>query len=1008
MATKQLPPQLEETAESSHITLVVSHPWLQEAFMRLLQDAGITVSVMAAPEELLEGVDETVDIVMVDVMAYQSQYRQLFEMMRQKHPGLLIIALLSEHTAYHASNVAGAGANGIVIKENADTELLSALYSTLSGSRITKISSRLLNAVKKCEAMQEEEVAKLIEKKELEEKDDGGLLGSKFGRRSFLKGTAAAAAMVGVTTSVPGGLTNMLSPVSAQASENPEEKVYAVSCRSNCFSGCHLNATVRNGKLVKTEMREFPDPEYSRACLKGLSHVQRVYDPDRLKKPMRRAGKRGEGQWEEISWDEAINEICTKWKAIRSQYGDSAVSFASLSGCFGINSWYSYQPLMNLMNASSFAHNVDAAYAYTAFTVFGLGPFNCGNETKDIKNARSIIVWGSNPAEAQIQSWHFFAEAIDNGATMIVIDPNYTITASKAKHFVPVNPATDGILAMAMINLIIEEDWVDWDFVKKSSVGPFWVIESEDKDLDGLFLRTSHFRPLQEGEEDTILVRDANGNFASPQSISDPVVEGAEHIELLKDGVKIAVKVETAYAKLKKAIAAYTLADAVKACGVDEAMIREITRIYATQGPSIIYNGYGPDHYTNGHQAVFAITALAILTGNAGKKGAFAGNPGNAALFLNYGAAVPDGIATKSPVINSIVGPDTIKNKKYGDIPVDVKSLYVSCGNMIGNWPDRNAWLEAFEQLELVVVADMTMSDTAMYADIVLPVCHWFEMSDILTTVTQHPYMLLSEKAIEPLYESKTDWDIIALLGRGMGYEKYFNKTGDEFVKEFVFGAPQSMRALGVPENVTWDNLMKEKALRVLPGDNYIHGENGVFPTAHGRAQFYLERPYPIGGFYGQEVDLVKERLPYWEPATEVFADNPLKEKYPLSLIQGHSRFRTHTQWGLGVPWLNELITKHSEKEPSVQLNPLDARARGLQEGDLVKLYNDRGYVVVKAILNDGIRPGTLLMYKGWQRDQFIEGHYQNLTLSKAHGFCANSPYFDVLVEVELYKGGKH
>lgn len=959
----------------------------------ILQAENLPALPFCSRQKILGAVNETTQVVIVDVTDYGVDYSAFFAELRQRSPEVAVVTLLPDSSRAYRQHMLSDGADAALAIERAD-ELLAAAVRHNARKNAPVFASH------DCVEQEKEGIQNV--------KEDSKLFDREFNRRTFLKGSAAAAAMVGVTASVPGGLTSMLSPATAQASENTEEKTFAVSCRSNCFAGCHLNATVRNGKLVKTEMRAFADSAYNRACLKGLTHVQRVYDPDRLKKPMRRAGKRGEGKWEEISWDEAINEICTKWKSIRSQYGDNAIAFTSLSGNFGANPWYSYKRLMNLMNSSFINSNVDAAFGMSTKNAFGFGLFNSANELKDLKNARNILVWGSNPAEAQIQNWHFMAEAIDNGATMIVIDPNFTATASKAQYFVPINPATDGILAMAMMKLVIEEDWVDWNFVKKSSVGPFWVIESEDKDLDGLFLRTSHFRPLQEGEQDAILVRDVNGDFASPQNVSDPVIEGAATVELLKDGVKITVKVETAYTKLKKAIAPYTLAEAVKACGIDEDVIREITRIYATQGPSTIYNGYGPDHYTNGHQAVFAITTLAILTGNVGKKGAYAGNPFCVAAFFNNGAVAPDGIMTKSPVINSIAGPDTVKSKRYGDIPIDLKSIYVSCGNMIGNWPDRNAWLEAFEQLELVVVADMTMTDTAMYADIVLPVCHWFEAFDIHTTIMQHPYMMLCEKAIEPLYESKSDWEIIALLGRGMGYDKYFNMTGDEFVKELVFGAPQLMKMFAVPENVTWDNLMKEKALRLLPGDNFVHGETGVFPSPSGRAQFYLEKPSPGGGFYGQKVDLVKERLPYWEPATEVFAGNPLKGKYPLSLIQGHSRFRVHTQWSTGTPWLNELITKSSETEPSVQLNPSDAKTRDIQEGDIVKVYNDRGYVVLKTILNDGVRPGTLLLYKGWQRDQFIEGHYQDLTFSKAHGFCANSPYFDVLVEVELYKGGKH
>jgi len=147
--------------------------------------------------------------------------------------------------------------------------------------------------------------------------------------------------------------------------------------------------------------------------------------------------------------------------------------------------------------------------------------------------------------------------------------------------------------------------------------------------------------------------------------------------------------------------------------------------------------------------------------------------------------------------------------------------------------------------------------------------------------------------------------------------------------------------------------------------------------------------------------DIEKERLPHFEPPFEAwpvsvggYERNPLAAKYPLIYTSERSKFKTHTMWGHN-PWLLELIS-----EPIIKLNPGDAADRGVKQGDYVKVYNDRGYVVIKAVLNPGIRPGMVVIPKGWEEGQFKEGHYQNLTSNATHKVCVNNNYFDALCEV--------
>lgn len=173
-----------------------------------------------------------------------------------------------------------------------------------------------------------------------------------------------------------------------------------------------------------------------------------------------------------------------------------------------------------------------------------------------------------------------------------------------------------------------------------------------------------------------------------------------------------------------------------------------------------------------------------------------------------------------------------------------------------------------------------------------------------------------------------------------------------------------------------------------------FNGEGGVFPTPTGRAQFYQENPVPQMDF-GQQIDVEKERLPHWEPPYEAWSENPLAKKYPLIYTSERPKWKVHTQWGR-VPWILEL-----NPEPIANIHPKDAEARKIKTGDMVKIYNDRGHVVLKAVINNGIRPGMVVLPKGWELDQFKDGHYQDLTSRVSNDACINNCYFDTLVEVE-------
>ena len=809
-------------------------------------------------------------------------------------------------------------------------------------------------------------------------------------RRGFLKATGTLAG-----TAALAGATTTLAAHAASAPAASGDQVFAGVCRGNCTGGCFLNVHVRDGKVVRTSMREMPDPAYNRICSKGLSHVQRIYNEHRIKYPMRRVEgtERGAGQWERISWDEAIDLIVEKWKTLREQYGENAFAWTNGSGnyacCSGIaptGAWARFQKIMGMPSISS---SLDLAWGYAAMTYLGNKEFGIANEANDLLNAKTIICWGGNPVISQIQTMHFILEAKDRGAKYIVIDPVYSINSSKADMYVPIRSGSDGALAFGMMNVVLREGWEDRDFLREKTVAPLLV-----KDADGAYLRMSDLGvepiegPVNPATKkptviDPIVVwDDATGAPADCDQATNAALEFRGEV----DGIAVT----SAYSLLLERVKEYPLDRVEELTTVPVETIEELTRIYTQEGPSSIYLYFGLDHYTNGHYSYRAQATLAMLTGNIGKPGASYGvgqNRGGGGFFLNAAVNSPEGVKANSlsvpiPEMNKVMS-----TREYGGKPVDIRALYVTHYNILNNMADRNQVLEWWNQLEFIVVADMNMNETAQHADLVLPAAHWFETEDLFTIYQSHPYYLWQDKAIEPSFEAKPDFEIYKAICERAGKGDLVDLTQEDYIKAILDS--DGARKLGL----TYEALKEKKAIRNLPDpyDTML-----TFPTATKRAQFYTE-PKAIAKWWnnGQEVDESKETLVYWEPPHEAWYENELASKYPFQMMSEHSKFRTHSQWW-EVPALLEI-----DVEPLCKINPTDAEKYGIGDGDIVRIFNDRGSVTMRAALNPGCMPGVLVAPKGWEQSQFIEGHFSSLSDKVMNQVCNNQPFNDALVAIE-------
>ncbi|GHT77875.1 dehydrogenase [Actinomycetota bacterium] len=811
-----------------------------------------------------------------------------------------------------------------------------------------------------------------------------GVIKKGITRRSFLKTTAA----LGGVAALSGTAFGCSSINTGGAGATVKDDVYSGVCIGNCNGGCRLNIAVREGKVVETSMAEFPDPDYNRICLKGLSHVQRIYGPERIKYPMRRIGERGGGQWERISWEEAINEICTKWKSYIDQFGATSLFF-QIGGTTRTGA-YAYHSFGSLLEASTLTACDDYAGLFVGPLLVGTTPMNMTGEIKSIRYAKTIFVWGANPTDSHIVNTRFYLDAVDNGAKVIVIDPVFTTIASKADAYSPIKVGTDAVLAMAMTRHIIDKGLADVEFLKTNTVAPFLVKES-----DGTYLRLSDLgRPpipgapnATTGESTTVdapVVRAENGDMGLPTEIKSPVIHGTFDVN--------GIKVTASYDLLINAVTDYSPDKAESICGVPAAKIVEYAELFVKGAPTTVYVNMGYDHYYNGHTAFTSIAALLMVAGQFGKPGT--GWTGGYCEGWNVnwaGLTAPQG-KTQKFRIPTVCFPDLVKDKKFLTTEVNPKALFMCGKNILGNATGRQDWIEAFKGLDLVVCPNYEMSDTAAFSDIILPITHIFETEDFLAVGHPHTFNVFQDKAIDPLYESKSDFEIAKLILQGMGQK--FDYTSEEFL-QLAIDTPLAKGA-----GITYDTLKEKKIIDSVPASMrskeglLILGDKGSWRTPTGRAQFYFETVVPRANT-GISFDKNAERLPHWEPPIEAGEDNPLAAKYPFVCIQPHTKWRAHTTFSY-VQWLREL-----DPEPVVYLNPDDAAEKSIKEGDIVRVYNDRGYVVIKVRYNAGLQSGIIFIPKGWQYGSYIDGHYQDITTRKFHPYCVNHIFFDARVQIE-------
>jgi len=787
-----------------------------------------------------------------------------------------------------------------------------------------------------------------------------------FSRRTFVKASALA------------GLTGAAAHCSlfgeAVADEAAEgEKVVWSHCSVNCEGRCALKLHVKDDEVCWVESDNTGTDEFGehqiRACLRGRSIRRWINHPDRLSYPMKRVGKRGSGEFEQISWDEAYELIASNYTRILEEYGPEAIWNHYASGVCASNIGGFLSRFIN-MNGGCLGRYGSYSSAQISAALPYLYGVRAANSNSDIVNAQLVVMFGENSVETKAggagPTYHLMQALEQGGAKVIIIDPRYSDSvASRADQWIPIRPGTDAALVDALAHVLITEDLVDHDFLATYCIGY---------------------------DEDTMPASAQGQNKSYKSYILGLGADGIEKTPAWGESIT----------------------------GIPAATIVELAREIAAAKPCAIYQGKGPQRQANGEQTARAICMLPILTGNVGINGGNTGSDLDGYYFMPF--SVPRGSSSVTTSIATFTWTDAIdhgtemtalangvRGKEKLDVPI--KMMFNYAGNTITNQHSNinrtHEILQDESKCEFIVVWDTFLTDSAKYADVLLPDLMPQEQPSFVSNdyAGNMGFIIMGEPATEPKFERKTLYSCLTGLAEVMGQKDEFTEGLDEagWLKRCYEAACEidaelpaydEMLAMGVYRRKDPDgHQVALKAFRDDPVANPLK-------TPSGKIEIYSEQLAEIAATWELPEGDIIDPLPVYAPAVEGW-DDPLRETYPLQMPGYHYKARAHSSYGC-----IDVLKRHNPQE--LWINPADAAERGIADGDLVHVFNDRGTVEIPAKVTPRIMPGVVSMGQGaWHNadmfgDQVDRGGCINtLTSLRPTPLAKANPQHTNLVEVK-------
>jgi anaerobic selenocysteine-containing dehydrogenase len=684
----------------------------------------------------------------------------------------------------------------------------------------------------------------------------------------------------------------------------PGRIVVRGACPHDCPDTCAMLITVEDGRAI--EVRGAPDhpPTAGTLCTKVARYLERTYSAERVLHPMRRVGRKGEGRFERISWDEALDTIATRFGAIAaSPDGPQAIVPYSYAGTMGLLQSGSMDRRFFHRLGASLLDRTICASAGKAGWVATVGSA-MGTDVEQFANSRLILIWGSNPVVSNLHFWRQAQEAKRRGARLVAIDPYRSQTAEKCHEHVALLPGTDAALALGMMHVLIARDLVDHDYIDRHTIG-----------FDALRRRAAEYPP--------------------------------ERVARL--------------------------------CGIAADTVVGLARAYGTTRPAAIRVNYGMQRHAGGGNAVRAVACLPALVG------AWR-DPAGGALLSSSGTYPVAAAALERPDL--IRGkPRTINMSTIGDALLDaddprLRAIHVYNSNPVAVAPESAKVAAGFAREDLFcVVHEIFRTDTADYADILLPATTQLEQLDVHSSYG-HLYALANNPAIAPLGEAKPNTEVFRLLAARMGFAESCFRESDEDLARLAFRSDHP-RAGGI----SWDELKAKGFQRLAVPEAHAPFATGDFPTPSGKCELYSEALAREG----------HDPLPTFVPPRESVASNPtLARRFPLAFLSPPARNFLNSSFANLPTFIAE------EKTPRLDIHPDDARARAIATGDRLRIRNDRGSFTATARVTDRARSGVVVAPSVWWKKLSPDGANANAVTSQALTDLGRAAtFYDCLVEVE-------
>lgn len=724
-------------------------------------------------------------------------------------------------------------------------------------------------------------------------------MNSKFSRRTFLKLSGAAA----VTAAVIGKVDRSILQAAADGKEESGEKRVRTFCEM-CTTRCPLEVRVKEGKAVFAAGH--PDSNGGSLCARGAASISQLYDDQRVKKPLIRQGNRGENKWREVSWEEAYSYIAEKMQAIKDNYGPEAMAFSCRGG---MHKKYMDTFANAYGSPNTFTHESTCPFGRTVALDLMFGTTGV---SVDYANVKYLITLGRNYFEAvHVAQARGVMSALKKGAKMISVDPRFSVTSAKAAEWYPIRPGTDTAFLLALTHVILREKLYDKEFLDSFTIG-FADIEKAAADTTPAW--AEKITGIAAADIERIALELA---AARPKAVVDwgwRTGTTTEEIEFRRAAVNINLLLGN--------------------CEVPGG-------IYFTKNASLINSLAGAETVpVLKSPKLPPFPKMKARVDGAGQKG-------HPHQFVPKG----DGVVHYLP--------EAILTEK----PYPIKGWFVYRNNPMISQSNTNRVREALLKLDLLVVSDIYLTDTANLADVVLPESTFLERDEGFNDASGGaPKYVLRQQVTEPLYDTRPNWQIFKELGEKMGLGAYFPWKDIE-----------EMRLIQLGGNAKLLERAKENGILdfSVPG-LYLRDPKSVaafvkkYPAAADKVNAQGIIPGPLLSLKtpSKKIEMASAEVEEVFPGRKVpqYRETVLAKDGELHFLQGkvavHTNAHTHN-----VPWLYDLMPQNR-----IWLHPQTAAAQNLKTGDKVTITSAFGEQPGTILCSEGIRRDCAFTYFGFGR----------------------------------------